>query len=127
MSIIPKNEAIRKAVKWISDQRRENPDLSLMDGKQPFILETREGATDRFQFEAEIAADFVPRHAQVELGRRVASRLEALRKIEQESRQAFLGAHRAKQHHYAVITNDLSTHHLVEVMLQGMNLPRQAL
>lgn len=29
MSIIPKNEAIRKAVKWISEQRQSHPDMPL--------------------------------------------------------------------------------------------------
>lgn len=29
MSIIPQNEAIRKAVKWISEQRQAHPDVSL--------------------------------------------------------------------------------------------------
>jgi uncharacterized membrane protein SirB2 len=47
----------------------ENPDFSLMDGEQAFFLEARKSATDGFQLEAQIAADLVPRHAQVEFGR----------------------------------------------------------
>ncbi len=37
----------------------ENPDFSLMHGEQLFLLEMRKGSTDGFQFEAEVAADFV--------------------------------------------------------------------
>jgi uncharacterized membrane protein SirB2 len=47
----------------------ENPDFSLMDGEQAFFLEARKSAADGFQLEAEIAADLVTRHAQVEFGR----------------------------------------------------------
>ena len=46
----------------------EDAHVLLLYGDQPFLLEAREGAADGFQFEAEVAADFFTRHAQVELG-----------------------------------------------------------
>jgi hypothetical protein len=69
----------------------------------------------------EIGADFLARHAQVEFRRRIAAGAEALRQVEQEGGQAFLGAHGAEQHHHAVVAHDFAAHDLVQVVLQGVN------
>ena len=86
---------------------------------KPMLLETGERTADRFQLQAEIAADLLPCHAQLEGVRGIAARAEALRQVEQESRQAFFGAHRTEQHHDAMVAHDLAAHDLVQVTLQA--------
>ena len=100
----------------------EDADMFLLDGHQTFFLEAREGAGDGFQLQPQVGADFVTGHPQVKLGRRKAPRGEALRHVEQKSRQALFGAHRAEQHHHAVVAHDLAAHDLVELMLQAFDL-----
>ena len=51
---------------------------------------------------------------------------KALRQVEQEGGEAFFGAHGAEQHHDAVVADDFAAHHLVEMMLQGVDFARQA-
>ncbi len=75
----------------------------------------------------EVGADLVAGHAQVELGGRETPRREALGHVEQEGRQPFLGAHRAEQHHHAVVAHDLAAHDLVELVLQALHLAGELL
>src|SRR6185369_10171627 len=97
----------------------ENADVLLLDGDEAVVLEAGEEAAHGLQRKAEEAADLVAGHAQVEFLGRVAARDEALRQVEQERGEAFLGAHRAEQHHHALVAHQLAAHHLVELALQA--------
>jgi hypothetical protein len=94
---------------------------------QSFLLELGESATDCLQFQAEVGAYLLARHAQIEFRRRIAARSEALRQIKQEHRQAFLGTHAAQQQHYPALADELTAHQLVEIALQVGNFLRELL
>lgn len=44
----------------------EDANVFLLDGNQPFVLKTREHPAHCFQFQPEIASDFLTGHAQIE-------------------------------------------------------------
>lgn len=71
----------------------EYADVFLLYGNQPFFLEVGKGARDGFQFQPQVGTDFLAGHAQVELCRRETAGGEALRQVEQEGCQPFLGPH----------------------------------
>ena len=99
--------------------------MLLMGADQALLLEPGEGAAYRFQFHSQIVADFLARHAQIELRGRVTSRLQALGQIKQEGCHALFRAHVAEQQNQPVFANDLSAHHLVEMALNLLVLPAQ--
>src|SRR4029077_12682965 len=105
----------------------EDAHVLLVHLDQRVLLELGEQPAHRFQLEAEIAADLLARHAQVEVRRRVAAAHEAVRKVDEEGREALLGAHRAEQHHHAVVAHDLAREHRMEVPLQRRQLARHLL
>src|SRR6185312_9487263 len=82
------------------------------------MLKAREEPAHRFQLETEVAANLRPGHAQHEFGRRVASCAVTLRQIDQERRQALLGAHAAQLQHDGLVTGDLARQELVQISLQ---------
>src|SRR6185369_15230827 len=102
-------------------------DVLAMDRNHAFVLEVRERAADRFELESKVAADFLARHAQDELGRRVAARDEALRQIQQEGCQALFRAHAAEQQHYAVVARDFAAHDAMKMLLQRRDVAAEAL
>src|SRR6185295_8771751 len=86
----------------------EDAHVLLLHADQPGILELREQAADGLELQAEVAAELLARHAQVEVGGRIAAAQEALGQVEQEGGEALLGAHRAEQQHHAVVAHDLA-------------------
>src|SRR6186713_2659203 len=73
----------------------EDADVLLLHVDQALGLELGEQAAHGFELQTEVAAELLARHAQVEVGGRVAAAQEAPRQVEQEGGEALLGAHRA--------------------------------
>ncbi len=107
--------------------RLDDAHVPLLDLDDAFLDEFRERAADGLQLEAQVAADLLAGHAQHQFGLRETPRMQALNEVEQEGREALLGAHAAQQQHHAVLAHDLAAHDLVDVVLQGRDLARQLL
>lgn len=88
-------------------------------------MQTRETAADGLERQAEVGADFFARHAQHQRRRREAAQAQALRQVEHEGCDTFLGAAVAEQPHHAVVVDDLAAHDLVKLALQIGELARQ--
>jgi hypothetical protein len=58
---------------------------------------------------------------------RVAAAQEALGEVDEKGGEALLRAHRAEQHHHAVVAHDLARQHRVQVVLQRRHLARRLL
>ena len=99
--------------------------MLLLDADQAFFLKAGKGPAYGFQLEAQIAADFLPGHAQVELGGGIAPGGKTLGKVEQEGGQPLFRPHGAQQHHDPVIPDNFPAHDLVEVVLEGNHFPGQ--
>ena len=71
VNIILKDASVRRDMAHQRVQAREilNLDGFILHGNDVLALEMREGAADRFKLKAEIAANFLARHAQNELSR----------------------------------------------------------
>src|SRR5215216_3074783 len=69
-------------------------------------LELREEPAYGLELEAEVAADLLARHAQMEVRSRIAAAHEALGEVDEEGGEPLFGAHRAQQHHHAVVAHD---------------------
>src|SRR5512141_3100713 len=93
-------------------------DVFLLHRDEPIGLEAREQPTDRLERKSEVAADLVARHPQMDRARREPACKEALGQVQQECGQPLLGAHRAEQHHHALVADQLAAHYLVELALQ---------
>ena len=106
----------------IGIEQLDRPALHL---DQSFLLEAREEPAHRLELEPEVAADFLARHAQHELGRRVAAQPVAVGEVEQEDREALLGAHAAEQQHDVLVARDLLRQELVEIALQRGDVLRR--
>ena len=101
--------------------------MALLDLHQPLFHEARESAADGFQLQAQVAADFLTRHAQHQLALRKAPRVQALHQVEQEGGQALFGAHAAQQQHHAVFAHDFAAEDFVHMRLQGWHFARERL
>src|SRR5688572_10734646 len=105
----------------------EDAHVFLLDVDQARGLELGEQAADGLELQAEIAAQLLARHAQVEVRRRVAAAHEPLGEAEQEGGEALLGAHRAQQQHDAVVAYDFARQHRVQAALQRRHFLRHLL
>src|SRR5688572_24349065 len=69
----------------------EDAHVLLLHVDQALGLELREQAAHGLELEAEVAAELLARHAQVEVGGRVAAAHEALGQVDEEGGEALLG------------------------------------
>ncbi len=115
-------DLVADAADRIEGRDVEDAHVFLADLHQAFFLEFGEQPADGFEFQAEVAADLLAGHAQMKVRGRPAAARKALRQVEQENREPFLGAHAAQQHHDAVVAHDLARQNAVQVALQGRNV-----
>src|SRR3954471_1690966 len=78
----------------------------LLHFDEAVLLEEREQAAHGLELEAEVAADLLAGHPQVEIRGRVAAAHEALGKVGEEGCEALFCAHGAEEHHHAVVADD---------------------
>ena len=72
--------------------RIDDLDLPAVHRHKALPRQRRQAAAHRLQRRAQVAADFLARHAQLELARGVATLAQALRQVEQEGTHTLLGA-----------------------------------
>jgi len=108
-------------------QRRKAKDLHVLlaHADQPRPVKAREEPAHRFDPEAQIARDLAALHAQVELPFGQAAGAHALRHVDEEGREPFVGAHRPQEHHHAVLAHQLAAHRLLEPAHDGLVEPRE--
>ena len=108
----------RQAAQGFQGVRILDADGALVNRDQADFIEGGQGAAHRFQGQAQVAADFMARHAQVEQLARVAHLREAVGQRDEEARHAGFGAQGAQHADHRLFAHQFAAHHAVHDVFQ---------
>ena len=85
---------------------------------QAVLLEFRQRAAHCFQFQPQIAADFLARHPQNKIVCRKTAHIQTIRQIQQKHRQPLFRPHIAQKQHHRLVTHNLAAHQAQNVQIK---------
>lgn len=89
-------------------------DGALIDCNKADFIKCRQRATDRLKRQSEVAADFMPGHAQIELLAGIANAGEPFGQKHQEARDPCFGTQRAKHADHDLFAHEFPAHYAVQ-------------